>query len=113
MYWRKSLLARGAEATPCLTMSDGSDALEIDWQSGEDGLQVTVFGRFPAADGRQMRVDYHVDKEQRIVHLSCSVAYKGKRYRHESVLRGFCLIPDKAFKDCDPDTFDWRAQSAW
>ncbi len=92
-------------------MDDAVDGLVIDYQCVGDAVQVTVLGRFPAADGRQMRVDYQVDIEQRIVSLACSISFKGKRYRHDSVLRGFCRIPRKAFAQCDPDMFDWRAQS--
>ena len=84
--------------------------LDIDWFQAESEIQVTVLGRFQAADNRQMQVDYDIDRERQTVTLRCRVSLDGRRYRHDSVLRGFCAIPLSAFKKMDPDACDWQAE---
>ncbi len=84
--------------------------LEIDWQETHAEIQVTVLGRFLAADKRSMRVDYNIDELKRIITLRCTVEFRGKRYHHDSVLRGFCIIPKKKLGDVNPDEFDWLTE---
>ena len=43
--------------------------LDIDWFQAESEIQVTVLGRFQAADNRQMQVDYDIDRERQTVTL--------------------------------------------
>ena len=87
---------------------DRGSALEVEWQCGENELQVTVWGRFVAAEQRRMDVRYLIDDTKNLIELSCYVQNIGKVFHHDSVLRGFCQIPLQDLQGLDPDACDWR-----
>lgn len=83
--------------------------LDLEWEQVDEQLRVTVWGHFTAADHRSMDVRYNIDLEKQIIECRCAVSFEGATYRHQSVLRGFCLIPLNETKDIDLETCDWRA----
>ena len=87
-------------------------ALEIEWQQNGEELQVVVWGRFLAAQQRQMHVSYHIDQTLKLITLHCQVTLSGKHYHHDSVLRGFCQIPVSALAGLDPQACDWLTELA-
>ena len=86
--------------------------LEMEWQQDGGELQVVVWGRFLAAQKRQMHVSYHIDHTLKLITLHCQVTFSGKQFHHDSVLRGFCQIPLSALAGLDPRACDWLAELA-
>jgi hypothetical protein len=82
--------------------------LEIDWQWGDEELQVTVLGKFTAVAKRELQVTYAIDPEKRLIILHCQLRQSGRVYHHESALRGFCQIPLTALLGLDPGSCDWQ-----
>lgn len=81
--------------------------LDIEWQRADQELQVVVCGRFLAAERRQMHVSYRIDTTLKLIELHCQLELGGRRFHHDSVLRGFCQIPLAAMDGLDPETCDW------
>lgn len=89
-----------------------NESAELSWELVGDEIRIYVVVQHRAIDKRQMKLHTDIDLENRLVRVLYSVHSSGRRYHHDSIVRGFCVLPLAKLKGLDPNSCDWIVQKA-